>query len=247
MNPRKTCRMESFYRSKKVIEKKETSVMQHGITALFSTACYSSVGNGENMKPLLLLSTYFTLSYAQYLVNLDANKEDFKTCFVPTDNETIYDHSIQSLNETTSITFNDYRDKVLLLVNQEPGSNAKEILNGIKYVRPGNGFVPNFQLTKKVEVNGKNQNPIYVFLKKSCPATKDEFSNRAKLYYDQLHSRDVRWNWEKFLIEPFSGIPFKRYAANFEPKNIAYDIELLISHKLAFIDSENVEYNVTSN
>jgi hypothetical protein len=37
--------------------------------------------------------------------------------------------------------------------NQEPGANS-EILNGLRYVRPGNGFVPAFQLTQLVSVNG---------------------------------------------------------------------------------------------
>lgn len=48
---------------------------------------------------------------------------------------------------------------------QEPGANAKEILNGLKCVRPGNGFEPNFPLFQKTQVNGKNEDPIYTFLK----------------------------------------------------------------------------------
>jgi glutathione peroxidase len=50
-----------------------------------------------------------------------------------------------------------YGGKGLLIVGfpcnqfggQEPGAND-EILNGLKYVRPGNGFVPAFPLTTKV-------------------------------------------------------------------------------------------------
>lgn len=48
---------------------------------------------------------------------------------------------------------------------QEPGANSKEILNGLKCVRPGNGFQPNFPLFQKIKVNGKNEDPIYTFLK----------------------------------------------------------------------------------
>ena len=31
--------------------------------------------------------------------------------------------------------------------------------------RPGDGFVPNFDMFEKTDVNGKNQNPIYTMLK----------------------------------------------------------------------------------
>lgn len=34
-----------------------------------------------------------------------------------------------------------------------------------RYVRPGNGFVPNFQLFAKNDVNGKNEQGVYNFLK----------------------------------------------------------------------------------
>lgn len=34
-----------------------------------------------------------------------------------------------------------------------------------RYVRPGNGFVPNFQLFAKDDVNGKNEQGVYTFLK----------------------------------------------------------------------------------
>lgn len=48
---------------------------------------------------------------------------------------------------------------------QEPGANGTEIMNSLKYVRPGNGFVPNFTMLEKVEVNGINEHPLYTYLK----------------------------------------------------------------------------------
>ena len=54
---------------------------------------------------------------------------------------------------------------VLCLVQQEPGDNGTEILNSLKYVRPGNGFEPNFELTEKIDVNGPNEHPLYTYLK----------------------------------------------------------------------------------
>lgn len=48
----------------------------------------------------------------------------------------------------------------------EPGTN-KEILDCFKYVRPGNNYEPNFELTQKVDVNGANEHQLYTFLKVS--------------------------------------------------------------------------------
>ena len=47
---------------------------------------------------------------------------------------------------------------------QEPAKNP-EILNGVKYVRPGGGFVPKFDLMAKGDVNGANEYPLFTFLK----------------------------------------------------------------------------------
>ena len=38
-------------------------------------------------------------------------------------------------------------------------------MNTLKYVRPGKGFVPNFPLTAKSDVNGARQHPLYTYLK----------------------------------------------------------------------------------
>jgi len=52
-----------------------------------------------------------------------------------------------------------------VVLQQEPGDNGTEILNSLKYVRPGNGFEPNFELTTKIDVNGPDEHPLYSFLK----------------------------------------------------------------------------------
>lgn len=48
---------------------------------------------------------------------------------------------------------------------QEPGENADEIYNGLKYCRPGKGFVPAFPLLSKIDVNGAKEDEIFTFLK----------------------------------------------------------------------------------
>ena len=55
----------------------------------------------------------------------------------------------------------------IVFLQEEPGANGTEILNSLKYVRPGNGFEPNFELTVKSEVNGPNEHPLFSFLKVS--------------------------------------------------------------------------------
>lgn len=40
-------------------------------------------------------------------------------------------------------------------------------MNGLHYVRPGHGFVPNFPLFKKRDVNGEKEDEIYTFFKVS--------------------------------------------------------------------------------
>lgn len=51
---------------------------------------------------------------------------------------------------------------------QEPGKNY-EILNGIRFVRPGNHYIPKFKLTQKYNVNGqepgKEELEVYTFMK----------------------------------------------------------------------------------
>lgn len=38
-------------------------------------------------------------------------------------------------------------------------------MNGLKYVRPGKGFVPNFTLFSKLDVNGAKEDAFYSWVK----------------------------------------------------------------------------------
>jgi len=110
-------------------------------------------------------------------------------------------------------------------LNQEPGANASEILGTLKHIRPGDGFVPNFQQFAKTEVNGEEENPIYTFLKKSCDrAPRQKFSDDWKLHYKTKYASDIRWNFEKFLID-HNGIPIRRYRSRIDPLDIVPDID----------------------
>jgi len=111
---------------------------------------------------------------------------------------------------------------------QEPGANASEIFAVLKHVRPGDDFVPNFEMFAKSDVNGKNENPIYKFLKSRCPSVRKEFQASYKLYYDPYHQDDIRWNFEKFLINE-RGQPVRRYDESLDPMDIVPDIDALLS------------------
>jgi len=120
---------------------------------------------------------------------------------------------------------------------QEPGANATEIFNGIQYVRPGNGFVPNFQLFQKIEINGDKEEPLYTFLKKHCPSTRDGFASKDSLFYSPVKVNDVRWNFEKFLVSP-EGKPVKRYDPSTHPDTIEADIVQLLNQNGGNITQE---------
>ena len=52
-----------------------------------------------------------------------------------------------------------------MILQQEPGGTPEEILNGIRYVRPGNNFVPDLTLFRKIEVNGRSEHGLFTYLK----------------------------------------------------------------------------------
>nr|KAI8767101.1 glutathione peroxidase-like isoform X2 [Biomphalaria glabrata] len=108
-------------------------------------------------------------------------------------------------------------------LKQEPGANGTEIMNGIKYVRPGGGFVPNFQIFEKIDVNGAQEHPLFTYLKSYCPPTVVSF-NPSILFYTPIKASDVAWNWESFLIG-YDGKVSKRTIPQTDPDKLAADIE----------------------
>ncbi|KAJ8257903.1 hypothetical protein GJAV_G00190970 [Gymnothorax javanicus] len=114
--------------------------------------------------------------------------------------------------------------------HQENGKN-EEILPSLKYVRPGNGFEPNFQLLEKVDVNGKEAHPLFTFLKEKLPYPSDDslslMTDPKCIIWSPVCRNDISWNFEKFLVGR-DGEPFKRYSRKFLTSDIASDIEKLL-------------------
>ncbi|NWX86586.1 GPX3 peroxidase, partial [Nothoprocta pentlandii] len=153
---------------------------------------------------------------------------------------TIYDYGALTIDGEEYVPFKKYVGKMVLFVNlrspaelnalqnelgpyglvilgfpsnqfgkQEPGQNS-EILPALKYVRPGGGFVPNFQLFQKGDVNGAKEQKVYTYLKNACPPVAEEFGNPKNLFWEPLRNHDIKWNFEKFLVGP-DGVPVMRW------------------------------------
>lgn len=91
--------------------------------------------------------------------------------------------------------------------SQEPGSE-----NEIQSFCTMN-FGVSFPMFSKVDVNGDDAHPLYLYLKDSLPGL--------------LGIKAVKWNFTKFLIDK-NGKPIKRYAPQDKPEDIAKDIEEIL-------------------
>lgn len=123
-----------------------------------------------------------------------------------------YTHYYPALNALN----NQYTDVAILGVpcnqfgHQEPEDNSTEIYNTLKYVRPGHGFVPNFKLSEKLDVNGPKSHPLYAFLKSKCATgAHNSFGDPKEMFWTPFQADDIRWNFEKFIISK-AGIPLYR-------------------------------------
>jgi len=71
-------------------------------------------------------------------------------------------------------------------------------------------FNTTFPLFEKIDVNGDNTHPLYVFLKNEAPGF--------------LGTEVIKWNFTKFLIDK-NGNVVTRYGSSTKPKEISKDIE----------------------
>jgi glutathione peroxidase len=116
--------------------------------------------------------------------------------------------------EGLEVLHQKYKDNGLVVLgfpssqflNQEPETN--ETVEATCQLNHG----VTFQLTEKIDVNGKNEHPIFTFLK----SKKGGFLGKT-----------IKWNFTKFLIDK-EGNVVKRYAPTTIPLNIEKDIEKLI-------------------
>jgi len=119
--------------------------------------------------------------------------------------------------------------------------SAAEMLNMLEHVRPGNGFKFSGKLFKKVKVNGRNEHPLFTFLKRAKPIPDDGgcdskgngacdnevlvlprggFNDTTVVLWTPVCRHDIAWNFEKFLVDK-EGNVVGRFSRYFPTEKIA--------------------------
>lgn len=129
--------------------------------------------------------------------------------------------------------YEEYKDKGLVILGfpcnqflgQEPG-DAKEIRSVCL-----KNYGVTFPMFEKIDVNGKNEAPLYTFLKKKAPFKgypNEDFGKQL----DEIHKKtgtgfekgdNIRWNFGKFLVSK-DGKTIKRFEPMVEPKELEKEI-----------------------
>jgi len=117
---------------------------------------------------------------------------------------------------------------------QSENNSNEELLDLLCHVRPGKNFQPLMDIFEKIQVNGKKEDPLFTFLKKSLPTPHDDpealIDNPSSIIWKPVKRSDISWNFEKFLVSP-DGLPVKRYSKSFLTSEIEKDIEDLLDKK----------------
>jgi glutathione peroxidase len=93
---------------------------------------------------------------------------------------------------------------------QEPGTE-KEIAEGCLI-----NYGVSFRMFSKIDVNGENAHPLFVYLRKKLPG---------------FLGSSIKWNFTKFLIDR-NGKPVKRYSPQTEPIKTEPDIQRLLQQEV---------------
>jgi len=104
-------------------------------------------------------------------------------------------------------------------MHQAPGTN-EELKSFCEL-----NFGTTFQTFAKVDVNGKDADPLFVYLRKSKP--KDYVEGKPSLLSKLKSSDQISWNFTKFLVDR-NGNVIERFAPNFNPKDIEPFIEKVL-------------------
>jgi len=111
--------------------------------------------------------------------------------------------------------YETYKDKDFMVLgfpsnefsNQEPG-NEEEIKSFCSLT-----YNVKFDMFSKVEVNGKNEAPLFKYLKEQQTGV--------------LGSEKIKWNFTKFLVDK-KGEVIDRYAPITKPLSLKKDIEIIL-------------------
>lgn len=111
--------------------------------------------------------------------------------------------------------YKKYKDKGVVVLgfpcnqfgSQEPGTE-EEIQNFCRV-----NFGVSFPMFSKINVNGDDTHPLYVYLKSEQPGI--------------LGSESIKWNFTKFLVDK-SGKVVERFGSSTKPKELEEDMEALL-------------------
>ncbi len=110
--------------------------------------------------------------------------------------------------------YQKYKEKGLVIIGfpcnqfgkQEPGT-SEEIEDFCNL-----NYDITFPMSSKVDVNGKNEHPLFKYLKSELKGT---------------INNSIKWNFSKFLIDR-DGVPFERFSSTVEPEDISSSIEKIL-------------------
>ena len=93
-------------------------------------------------------------------------------------------------------------------------------------------FGTTFPRFSKVDVNGKDADPLFVWLKEQLPEDKGDeeaqsFEKKVKLLKPFARHGDIKWNFGKFLIDR-SGKPIARFSPAMTPEKLTEYIEKVL-------------------
>ena len=142
----------------------------------------------------------------------------------------IYDFKAFS-SRGKEIDFSQFQGKVLLIVNTASKCGFTPQFAGLDCQV---NYGVTFQIMRKGDVNGKEAQPIFEYLKAQAP-TEEYKGLKAKATRTLLKTlsksvekdSDILWNFTKFLISK-DGETIKRFAPTAEPKNFEKDIEEML-------------------
>lgn len=112
-------------------------------------------------------------------------------------------------------------------LNQAPGTD-EEIVNFCQI-----NFGVSFKTFSKIDVNGKNEEPLYTFLKEATPS--DLENSEASAFKKVLQGlgqsilgTNIKWNFTKFLVDQ-EGNVVARYSPTYKPAEIDAKIAELLN------------------
>lgn len=113
----------------------------------------------------------------------------------------------------------------------QENATESELLCSLKYVRPGNNFIPKMDMFSKVDVNGESADPLFKYLKERLPFPSDDsvslMCDPKCIIWSPVTRSDIGWNFEKFLVGK-DGVPYKRFSKKFQTRLLEDDIKFLL-------------------